>query len=89
MAMQPTKPPPKPNPLHGASPASQQERVTMPGLPPQPHMTPHNQPVGFISDSTNAEMDAGKRALEAFRERIEAEHAAGKRIVDRHTNPRG
>jgi hypothetical protein len=82
--------PPSPDPnagrnIHGQpnlpDPPSQ---VNVPGQPPQPNMAlPPNTPSG-LADNTNAEMEAGRHNLKQYLRRDDAEHEAGRAVLQRH-----
>jgi hypothetical protein len=88
--------PSRPNPLHGATytaptppPAAAPSKpppaqVNIHGIPPKPNMAPLPEPnEEIVNDATQAEMSAGKKALDVYRQRTEAEHAYGKKAIAR------
>lgn len=83
----PPSPPEHPMAAEGTTPETQM-RVNIHGIPPAPDMAPSPTPTEGLSDHTRAEMETGKKALEAFKRKGQAELDAGKRAAARHTGQR-
>lgn len=58
-------------------------QVNIHGIPPKPHMEEPSPPIDEqgLSANTRAEMEAGRKALEMNKARLEAEYEAGRRAV--------
>ena len=82
-------PPSKPNPLHGKLPPEPTKEVSMPGAGPEPNMAVAEPAVNVaMTEATQAEMEAGRKALSSQNDRLNAEQEAGRHIVSRYPQPK-
>lgn len=85
--VKPTAPPAAPRPAAPPTIAPPQTtQVNIHGIPPSPHMAPEPPSTEGLSEWTKAEMETGKKALEAYKQRGQAELAAGQQAIARHGN---
>jgi hypothetical protein len=64
----------------------QPDQVNIPGQPPQPNMAPPEDNQSGLADNTRAEMEAGKRNLQQYTHRDDAEHDAGQKVLQQHAS---
>ena len=79
MAQAPQKPAAPPV-THESKPP--EASVAMPGIPPQPNMAAPEESKP-VSDATAAEQEVGRKVSDEFHKRLEAEQAAGRKLVER------
>jgi hypothetical protein len=76
-----------------AQPPAARTQVNIHGVAPEPNMAPPDDtPEETLGDNTRAEMTAGKKNLDHYSKRNNAEHEAGQRAVQQRsgatkTNP--
>jgi hypothetical protein len=79
-------PPPDPNrpdpSQHEGQP--QPGQVNIHGQGPRPNMAPPEEPLSGLADNTRAEMEAGKNNLRQYTRRDDAEHEAGRKVLQQH-----
>jgi hypothetical protein len=82
---------PNPPPDQGTPDPKQPQpaSVNIHGRPPESNMAPPADTPKGVGDNTRAEMDAGKKNLDQYKKRDDAEHEAGRHEVESRSNPRG
>lgn len=83
-------PPPDPNRPEISPPEQRQpppSQVNIHGQGPRPNMAPPTEDQKGLADNTRAEMDAGKKNLEQYTKRDNAEHEAGRHTLGQHPQP--
>lgn len=58
------------------------QQVNIHGQPPQPNMAPPQEAPSGLSDNTIAEMEAGRKNLQQYGARDDAEHDAGRQALE-------
>jgi hypothetical protein len=62
-------------------PQPQRQQVNIHGQPPQPNMAPPEEVPSGLGDNTIAEMEAGRKNLQHYGDRNNAEHEAGRQAL--------